>query len=159
MATQRLTIATLAGQAAVAVAAKFEGWRRAPDPAAIDKLCEAIREHALSLHVVYFAEWVDRWLMGDLIPGPGAVSGRRFQAACMWPMDAVALADQCGSQFAEQRWLASRLREAAEGLAGIAEPYAVVVVREVIGSSATDDEMQGAADLVPPWLTSPDNSG
>ena len=152
MVTQRLTVATLAGRSAVAVATRFERWRSAPDPAAVDQLCESFREHALSLPVVYFAEWVDRWLMGDLVPGPGAVEGLLFQAACLSPAQAVAWADRCGSQFAEQGWLASRLREAAAGWGGVAEPYTVVVVREAVGASPTDEEVRAAAGAVPAWL-------
>ena len=110
MATQRLTMATLAGQSAAVVAARFDQWRSAPDPAAVDRLCAAIRKHALSLPVVYFAEWVDRWLMGDSVPGPGAVEGRRFQATCLSPGQAAGWAGRCGGQFAEQGWLAARLR-------------------------------------------------
>jgi len=156
VATQRLTVATLAGRSAVAVAAQFEQWRSAPDPGAVDHFCESIRGHALSLSVLYFAEWVDRWLMGDLVPGPGAVEGRRFQVACLSPAQATGWADRCGSQFAEQGWLASRLREAAAGWGGVAEPYSVVVVREAVGASATDDEVQAAVDSVPAWLALPD---
>lgn len=153
MATQRLMVATLAGRSALAIAARFEQWRSTPDPAAVDKLCASIREHALTLPVVYFAEWVDRWLMGDLVPGPEAVEGRRFQAACLSPAQATGWADRCGSQYAEQGWLASRLREAAAGWGGVAEPYAVVVIREVVGAPANDEEVQGAADSVPAWLS------
>lgn len=156
MATQRLMVATLAGQSAVAVAARFERWRSVPDPAALDRLCASIREHALSLPVVYFAEWVDRWLMGDLVPGPGAVEGRRFQATSLSPGQAAEWADRCGSQFAEQCWLATRLREAAAGWGRVANPYAVVVVREAVGASVTDEEVRAAADYVPAWLSLPD---
>ena len=156
MATQRLTVATLAGHSATAVAAQFERWRSASDPAAVDRICGSLCEHSLSLPVVYFAEWVDRWLMGNLVPGPGAVEGRRFQATCLTPAQATEWADECGSQFAEQGWLASRLREAAAGWGGIAEPYSVVVFREAVGASATDDEVQAAADSVPAWLSLPD---
>lgn len=49
MATQRLTVATFAGQSAVAVTALFKRWRAAPDAAEVDRLCAALREHALSL--------------------------------------------------------------------------------------------------------------
>jgi hypothetical protein len=156
VATQRLTVATLAGRSAVVVATRFELWRSLPDPAAVDGLCDSIREHALSLPVVYFAEWVDRWLMGNLVPGPGAVEGRRFQAACLSPAEALGWADRCGRQFAEQEWLASRLREAAAGWGGIAEPYSVVVVRETVGASVTDDEVEAVANRIPAWLSPPD---
>ena len=73
--TQRMTVATLGGKAAAAVAARFEQWRTALDSEKLDRLCIAIREHALSLHVLYFAEWVDGWLMGNKVPGHGAVEG------------------------------------------------------------------------------------
>jgi hypothetical protein len=153
VAMQRLTVATLAGQAAVAVLDRFERWRSAPDAGAVDRLCTSIREHALSsLADVYFAEWVDRWLMGDQVPGPGTVAGRRFQASCLSPTQAAEWAGQCGTQFAEQGWLASRLREAAVGWGGVGEPYAVVVAREAVGASPTDDEVQAAAGIVPAWL-------
>src|SRR5262249_31837124 len=109
-------VATLAGQSAVAVAARFEQWRAASDPVAVAGLCASVGGHALSLPVVYFAEWVDRWLMGDSIPG--VVEGRRFQVACLSPVQAVGWADLCGSQFAEQGWLARRLREASAGWGG-----------------------------------------
>jgi hypothetical protein len=152
VATQRLTVATLAGRAAVAVSARFEQWRSAPDIEAVDRMCASLREHALDLPMVYFAEWVDRWLMGDLVPGPGAVEGRRSQATCLSPTEALGWAGRCGSQFAEQGWFAGRLREAAAGWGGVGEPYAVVVVREAVGASATDDEVQAAADRLPAWL-------
>ncbi len=152
MATQRLTVATLAGQAAVAVAARFDRWRTTPDLAAVDELCAAVRDNALSLPVVYFTEWVDRWLMGNLVPGPGAVVGRRFQATALTPEQALAWADQCGTQFAEQGWLAARLREAAACQVTAVEQYTVVVIRETLGPSVSDDEIAATLNSVPPWL-------
>jgi len=137
----------------VAIVGYFDHWRSAPNLAAVDLLCAAIRDHALSLHVMYFAEWVDHWLMGDLVPGPNAVAGQRFEAACLFPAQAVGWADRCGTQFAEQGWLATRLREAAGVCGGVAEPCAVVVVREVVAASPTDDEVQAAMGCVPAWLS------
>ncbi|MBX9579722.1 MAG: hypothetical protein K2X87_05380 [Gemmataceae bacterium] len=157
MATQRLTAATLAGPAATAVAARFERWRAVPDPAAVDQLCETIRGHALSLPVVYFAEWVDRWLMGDSIPGPGKVEGRQVQATCLSPTQATTWADRCGRQFAEQGWLAARLREAAAGWGPRVQPLAVVVTREVVGPMTTDDEVVASLSGVPAWLFPPND--
>jgi hypothetical protein len=92
--------------------------------------------------------------MGNLVPGPNAVEGRRFQAACLSPEQAVAWASQCGDQFSEQEWLAARLREAAAGWGTVAEQYAVVVIREVLGGSTTDEEVQASLDSVPEWLAS-----
>jgi hypothetical protein len=150
VATQRLTVATLAGKAALAVTAQFEQWRGSPSPDAVDRLCAAIRENSLSLPVVYFAEWVDRWSMGNLVPGPGTVEGQRFQATCLSPAQATVWADGCGGQFAEQGWLAARLREAAVGM--VTEACAVVVIREVVGASTTDEEVHASMGGLPAWL-------
>jgi len=150
-----LTVATLAGEAAVAVIEQIERWRVAPDAAAVDQFCAALRGNGLSLPVVYFCEWVDRWLMGDLMPGPNAVEGRRYTAACLLPEQAVAWADRCGNQFPEQVWFAARLREAAADWGTVVRRYAVVVVREVVGASATDEEIQASLGTVPKWLSAP----
>lgn len=152
MAKQRLTVSTFAGESAAAVAALVRSWRTGSDPAAVDRFCAALRENGLSLPIVYFCEWVDRWLMGDLVPGPEAVEGRRYQAACLSPEQALALAGRCGQQFAEQQWLASRLREAAAAWSG-AERQAVVVVREVLGGSTTDEVVEASLGVVPEWLS------
>ena len=152
MATQRLSVATLAGHAAVAITAVFDQWRRAPVPDQIDRFCTSLRENGLSLPVVYFAEWVDRWLMGDEVPGPEAVHGRRFEASCLLPSAAIAWAAERGKQFQEQVWLASRLREAAAGWGPVTECYAVVVVREVISTSTLDEEVRASIGFVPHWL-------
>jgi hypothetical protein len=153
VATQRLIVATLAGEAAVTVIELFERWRAAPDAAAVDHFCAALRENGLSLPVVYFSEWVDRWLMGHLVPGPNAVEGRRYQTTCMLPNQAMAWADQCGDQFPEQKWLVARLCEAAAGWGTVAERYAVVVIREVVGGSTTDEEIEASLGGVPEWLS------
>ena len=155
MATQRLTVATLAGLAADAAGDQFRAWRDSPDPGAVDRFCLALRDSALSLPVVYFAEWVDRWLMGDTVPGPGACEGRIFQAACLTPEQAVEWAERCGRQFQEYEWFAARLREASAGWGTVADLYAVVVVREVVGPSTTDDEVRASLGSVPDWLTAP----
>jgi len=78
VATQWLTVATLMGESALTVKAQFERWRSAYDPEVVDAFCLSLQKNALFLKVVYFARWIDRWLMGDQLPGPGAVDGRRF---------------------------------------------------------------------------------
>lgn len=155
MATQWLMVATIAGDAAVAVQVLVHGWRRdpAPDPAAVDRFCERLRANGAALPVVYFCEWVDRWLLGDQVPGPSAVDGKRCQVACLSPQQALSWADQCGSQFPEQQLLGGRLREAAQAWGAVAEPFAVVVMREVIGASTTDDEVRAALHGIPSWLS------
>jgi len=153
-----MIVATLAGNTAVEVAARFEKWRTFPDPVAVDRFCAAVRANALSLIVVYYTEWVDRWLMGDLVPGRWAVAGRLFEATCLTPSAAAECADGCGTQFPEQGWLAARLREAAVGWGPVADRYAIVIVREAIDVSATDEQVRAALDVIPAWLSPPDNA-
>lgn len=155
MATQRLIIATLAGEAARATANRFASWRTEPSvvaATAVDRFCAALRANGASLHVVYFSEWIDRWLMGDGVPGPGAIEGQRFQVACFTREQAVAWAARCGTQFQEEGWLAARLREAGSAGGDSSGPVLLVVVREVLGGSALDEEILAARDVVPRWL-------
>jgi len=155
MATPRLTVATVAGEAGTAVEALFRSWRTAQaalDPAVVDWFCEQLRANGARLPIVYFCEWVDRWLMGDLVPGPRAVRGDCFEAACLSPAEAAAWAGRCGGQFPEQVWLAARLREAAEAWQPLAGSPAIVVVRQVLSTSATDQELMASLSGVPSWL-------
>src|SRR5262249_3964691 len=129
MATQRIIIAKVGGQAGTAVARLFRRWTDTrslgdndyrsselwPETVCreIDRFAELLRENATDLSVSYFSEWIDHWLMGDEVPGPGAVCGKRFEASCSSPAEAEAWAAKCPEQFPEQEWLATRLREAA----------------------------------------------
>jgi hypothetical protein len=151
MAIQRLSVATFVGESALVVDALVRSWRVGADPAATDRFCAAVRENGLALPVVYFCEWVDRWLMGDEVPGPEAVAGRRYEVACLSPEQAFAWADQCRHQFPEQQWFASHLREAAAVWDG-AERRSIVVVREVVGLSTLDEEVNASLSVVPGWL-------
>jgi hypothetical protein len=101
---------------------------------------------------VYFCEWVDRWLMGDLLPAARVAQGSRFQVACLTPEQAAEWSGRCGHQFPEQVWLASRLREAACAWGALAAQRLILLVREVLGSSTTDDEVQHSLKIVPDWL-------
>jgi hypothetical protein len=156
MAKQRWTLATFAGESAAAVTALVRSWRIGSDPGAVDRFCAALRENGLMLPIVYFCEWADRWLMGDLVPGPVA-EGRLYQTACLSPEQALAWASGCGHQFPEQEWLAARLREAAVTWDEV-EPRAVVILREVLDGSTTDDEVHASLHVVPEWLFPPDSA-
>lgn len=155
MATQRLTIATLVGASADAVEALFQSWRADPSApnVAIDPFCEQLRTNGHLLPIVYFCEWIDRWLMGDRVPGPDALEGRRFQAVCLTPDEAIAWAEKLGIQFDEQVWFAARLREAADGWGLVVEKRAVVVIREVLDGSTLDEEVVAASRAISDWLS------
>src|SRR5437879_3455406 len=110
MATQRLTVVTLGGRAVEAVTALFATWQVTPDPSAIDHFCRSLRENAASLPILYFSEWIDRWLMGDTVVREKGAQGRIYQVTCLSQEEARAWADGCVRQFVEQEWLAARLR-------------------------------------------------
>ena len=153
MATQLLTIATVAGDAGAHVAKLFQSWRnKHPTPETVDQFCERLRANGSMLPVIYFAEWIDRWLMGDQVPGPEPIEGRRFQVAVFMPQSAVKWAEECGTQFPEECWLAARLREAATGWDEVTVPI-VVVLREVLGATSTNDEVRDSLRGVPVWLS------
>jgi hypothetical protein len=153
VATQRLTVATLAGQAAAAATARFEQWRARPGGGG-----PALRVDPRSRPVL--AGGVLRRVGGPLADGRSGPRPRRDRGPAvsgrlLFATQATGWAERCGDQFAEQAWLANRLREAAAGWGGMAEPYAVVV-REAVGASVTDDEVQAAAETVPSWLSPAD---
>jgi len=154
MALQRLFIATVGGDAGEAAADLLCKWRDAPavDVVAVDRFCTALRDNGALLPIVYFSEWVDRWLMGDLLPGSGAVEGRQFQVASFTRAETLAWSERCGNQHQEQEWLAARLREAASAWSEIVERVTVVVVREVLGGLTTDEEVRASEGMVPSWL-------
>jgi hypothetical protein len=151
--TQSVFVASLGGAAAQAVLDMFNLWRgSAVEKAKVDRFCDALLANKNSLPILGYCKWIDRWLMGDLLPGPDAVEGHRFQAACMSPAAAEAWANHCGSQWPEQVWLANRLREVAAGWGKHAEQRLIVVVREVFDVSTTDDQVTESFGTVPAWL-------
>ncbi|MSQ94835.1 MAG: hypothetical protein EXR98_09805 [Gemmataceae bacterium] len=150
---QKLIAATVIGESATAVVTLFHAWAKVIDQVAVDRFCDALRHNGTSLPVVYYCEWVDRWLMGDLVPGPRAVMGQRYEAACLSPQEALAWAEQCGDQWQEQTWLAARLREATAGWGTTTDQYAIVIVREVLDVSTTDEEVQASVGVIPDWLS------
>ncbi len=155
MASQRLFIATLVGDAAAATGNLFLSWRSsasAVDTVAVDRFCAALRDNGTSLPIVYFSEWIDRWLMGDRVPGPGTVEGVRFQSSCFSRKEAIDWAGRCGNQHQEQDWLAARLREAASAWSGVADHVVVAVVREALDGSTLDEEVWASLGVVPAWL-------
>lgn len=152
MATQRWTMATLAGESVVMVVALFRSWQTGHAPAEVDRFCASLRDNGLSLPLVYFCEWLDRWLMGDLLPRPDAVEGRTYQAVCLSLEQTRVCAEQCGHQFPEEEWMATRLREAAVGWDGV-ERRTIVVIREVLGPTVTAAEVEASRGVVPKWLS------
>jgi hypothetical protein len=164
MATQRVTVAKVAGAAGAAVADRFRAWRAARQGdtfppairAEVDRFALSLRAHAASPPVVYFSEWIDHWSMGDVVPAlgqPGAevVAGDRFEACCHRPPVTVHAPTWGGEPVQEAEWLAARVREAGDAWSRIAPEGVLVVLREVIGATVTDDALVAALTSAPAW--------
>jgi hypothetical protein len=118
----------------------------------IDDFSHVLLANATGPPVVYFCQWMDSWLMGDKVPGPGTLSGQRFQASCLSSSDAAAWAAKCGEQFDEERWLAIRLQEAVKACQPSVDTAVLVILREVLGASISDEDMAASLSEVPAWL-------
>jgi len=152
MATQRITVAVLAGGAGRVVRELFRSWRAMDSSCdSIDQFCSALRAHGAELPVIYYCEWVDRWLMGDVAPGPHQIDGRKYQLACYSRPQALDRAKQCSRNVAEEQWFATQLRQASRCWP-VEEHGVMLAVREVIGSTALDEEVVSTLNDIPAWL-------
>lgn len=175
MASQRIVLSKVAGAAAVHIRSQFQRWQAArlsgcgeaentpgshefPESVrtGIDQFADALREHAAQPPVVYYSEWADLWSMGDLLPGlynPESVtiSGTRVEACCHeagWVRTAIARL----SQTQEEAWLRARLREALDAWQKLLDDQVLIVIREPLGGSVTDDELTDSLTSLPEWL-------
>jgi hypothetical protein len=181
MAAQRITVAKVVGRAGAAVVARFRAWSgarttRDPNtfsadqwPAAcrreMDAFAADLRAESHRPPVVFFSEHVDLWSMGDLFAacaGPSAggvveVLSDRLRLACYHLPDGGVLAGSLERPFREQeppeeRWLRLLLLEAVRAWAGLVDEAALVVLREVVGPTVTDEELKNSFVAVPDWV-------
>ncbi len=158
MATQRITIAKIGGEAAGLVARLFA--RRQSGPAfgsLLDRFCTELRANCSMPPVIYFCEWIDPWLLGAQIFGPMHDDSDfeptvRFQACCMTPAEALDWAGRCGRQWPEQNWLAVRLSEAARAWESDVTEAVVVLIREVLAPTTEDQQVVASLGELPAWL-------
>jgi hypothetical protein len=149
---QRVTIATFAGDASWIVKQLHAKWKRRSDPTQIDLFCSFTRNHGDTLPIIYFAEWIDSWLMGDALPGPSKREGKEYQLSVFDRVSALDWAGRCGNQFEEETWFAARLKEAVAVREVVIADRSIVVMRKVLGASTSDDEVRDSLGRVPGWL-------
>ncbi len=131
-----------------------------------DAFADRLRSHALSLPVLYFAEWADPWSMGDLFtrllsapdgPHPSIIHANRFDVYGYGLPDRGRLAQHLAragpQQFVESEWFVWHLQEAIRACQEQVDPAALVVLREVVGGLVTDEELGDSLPLVPDWLS------
>jgi hypothetical protein len=182
VATQRITLAKIGGKAAEVVVRRLRAWSAArrtdlgdeqsneqwpPDVRRqADEFTERLRSHALAAPVIHFIEWVDPWSMGDLFahwltpsegPPPSVVHGDRFELYGYALPDDGRLARYLASaglqQFKESDWYVRRLQEAVESYSGVTDRAVILVARNVVASTVTDDDMKDSFARVPDWLS------
>jgi hypothetical protein len=182
VASQRITIAKLAGVSGDIALDRLAAWsaaRNADDPnlwspeqwpehvrQEADDFAERLRASGFSLPVCYFVEWADLWSMGDLFPrwltppnSPKAIGvhANRFEMFAYSLPDGGRLADYLAAagpqQFSETDWFIARLQEAASAWEKLAARATLVVLRNVVGGSALDEEVTASLNTPAPWLS------
>jgi hypothetical protein len=181
VATQRMTIAKVAGLAADLVLARLGAWaadREVTDtnewssdqwPSAArteaDALADGLRANSLSPPVIHFVEWADQWSMGDVFrrcltspagPLPLAIHANRFQIYGYGLPDGGHLERHLQTsglqQFDEYDRFVYYLLEAVGAWRELAERSVLIVLREVVGGLVTDEELNASMCTVPDWL-------
>jgi hypothetical protein len=169
MATQRLLLVKIVGESGRVVADRCRAWQRhqqdnPDDPELarqVGRFADTLDEHRAELPVVYFVEWLDRWLGGidysDRFTTRGGVTpncaGRFTDVYCIDRPTELLTLPADGWQHDEQAWLASRLREAAAAWGSLVPGGTLVLLRQATDVSTDDEEITAAMSSVPDWLT------
>ena len=164
MPTQRLTVATIAGEAGKTVAGLFAKWHATQADGEQDEVRSAVDEFVKQLltrggipPVVYYCEWFDCWSMGDDIHFGTTVEGKQFEASCGSRGEAIDWAEKLPNQFPEQEWLAARLRGASQAWQLLCQQATVVISRQVLGPLYTDEEVLASLSDVRLFAIGPEN--
>jgi hypothetical protein len=182
MATQRITLLKFAGVAGDEILRSLEKWSLArtigpdawgedegnwPDEVrrAADAFIDLLKAHAMEPPCLCAIEWLDTWSMFDqferwLVPPkpqrPNAICANRYQiyAYCLPDRGRLKrrLAKAKQHQFAEYDWLITCLREAVSSFEKVAERATLVLIREVLGGSLDDSELEEPLAKLPTWL-------
>ena len=121
--------------------------------ARLDKFVLRLKAHQADFPVCYYCEWIDTWSMGDEFEGSLRVVGQRFEVTCFSPEEAVERSKQIRGEWREQKWMAARLKEASDAWPGGAELSTILLIRELLGPSADENELRIASEGVPLWLS------
>jgi hypothetical protein len=183
LATQRVTIAKVGGDASDVIVSKLRGWAAARAsnseyewsgdqwPAHVrdhvDDFAEQIRSRATALPVVHFVEWIDSWSMFPdfehwLTPPDGPVpirlvANRYHVYGIVLPDGGRLKAHLKGAgkqQYPESDWYVRRLREAVAAWEKLVDKAILVVLRWPFDGSRTDEEIRDSLSEVPDWLSS-----
>lgn len=182
MASQRITIAKLAGVSGEIALKRMTAWssaRNVADPnlwapeqwpdhvrQQADEFAERVRQYGLALPVCHFVEWADLWSPGDLISRwltppncskPISVHADRFEVFAYSLPDDNRLANYLAAagpqQFIETDWFIARLLEAVRSWEKLVASATLVVLRKVVDGCALDEEVEASLKVIPEWLS------
>lgn len=181
MASQRITVAKLAGLTGDIALQRLSRWssaRKTNDPNCwspeqwpdhmrreANDFADRLRAHGFALPVCHFVEWSDLWSMGDLFPrwltppncpAPIAVHTSRFEIFAYGLPDEGRLVSYLAAagpqQFPEAEWYVTRLHEAALAWEKLVPRATLVVLRYVVNGLALDEEVALSLSSTAPWL-------
>jgi hypothetical protein len=166
MASQRVTMIKVGGRAAQVITTLVRPWQheflRNNEPSddvrrAVDRFAEMLREKAKDPPILFFAEWIDLWSMGDLLPGLGdpravILAGQRYQVCCHQPPVQFSASTIGGQLSQESLWLKQRLVEAEASWDNMVADAVILVLREPLGGLVTDQELTESLNAIPSWL-------
>jgi hypothetical protein len=96
-----------------------------------------------------------RWLTPPNCARPIGVYANRFEICAYALPDGGRLADYLAAagpqQFAETDWFVARLQEAIKAWDKLVAAATLVVLRNVVGGSARDEEVTASLQDRPPW--------
>jgi hypothetical protein len=97
-----------------------------------------------------------RWLTPPDGPFPLIVFTNRFQVYAYPLPDGGRLAQHLATagaqQFDESDWFVKQLREAVAACEKLVDHAILIVVREVVGATVSDDEIRDSISRAPDWL-------
>lgn len=181
MAVQEWTIIKLVGPAASDAADRFDRWWKARASGANDPFgftadewspsikrevsayLSSLIEHRWGMPVAYFSQHVDLWTAAGGIIGRFAHEPEPMvwhdtgQLWCYRLPDAGKLVERhCPAvgptQFSEGEWFSRRLVEAAEAYESLWPEAVLLLNRQAVCASPTDDGFKLAAAKLPTWL-------
>jgi hypothetical protein len=182
LASQRITIAKLAGVSGDIALQRLGDWssaRNVANPnlwspeqwpahvrAEADDFAERLRANGFALPVCHFVEWADMWSMGDLFsrwltppdcPRPMGVHADRFEIFGYALPDGGRLADYLAAagpqQFTETDWFIARLLEVVSAWDKLVGNATLLVLRSVVGGTALDEEVTASLQTRAQWLS------
>lgn len=182
MASQRMIVAKVGGEAAVSLFDRFRNFDPQGTPLRGDRdsrsggelqhFVSCLRAHSHCPPVLFYAEYVDMWSMGDVFTRPFAGCNRRrfLQVEDGIELMVYRLPDKGrlertiraalrskrarSAQWQETRLYLTILLESVLSWEEIKGKTAVVVVRDVHGSLVLDEDVIRSMKHVPDWIGS-----